>query len=117
MATLKKLGHEEIEHRAVVTWLKYKHIPVMHFNNTPRNAIDGARLKAMGLLKGTPDLFIPVPRSSFHGLFIEMKRRLGGFVSPDQARVIEMLNGLGYYAVVCHGSDDAIRTIEHYMRT
>lgn len=48
---------------------------VLHLNNNPRSAIDGARLNRMGLVKGAPDLLVCLPRGS--GLFIEVKAPKG----------------------------------------
>ena len=37
------------------------------------------------MLSGVPDLFLPVPKKGFHGLFIEMKSQQGR-VSVSQSR-------------------------------
>ena len=37
------------------------------------------------MLSGVPDLFLPVPRNNFHGLYIEMKNEKGR-VSVSQSR-------------------------------
>lgn len=37
----------------------------------------GRLLKLMGVKPGVPDLFLPVPRSRYHGLYIEMKTEVG----------------------------------------
>ena len=36
--------------------------------------VAGAKAKQSGMKKGFPDLFLPVARKGFHGLFIELKR-------------------------------------------
>jgi hypothetical protein len=77
--------------------------------------IRGAHMKAEGLKPGVPDICLPVPRDSFHGLFIELKRRMGGRVSPEQNDWLDRLNAQGYRATVAYGWDDARRIIESYL--
>jgi len=80
---------------------------------SPRN---GARMKAEGARKGSPDMFLSVGRSNAHGLFIEMNTAVGR-VSPEQ---LEMLTGLaarGYITVVARSSAEAISAIEIYLAT
>ena len=56
------------------------HIP----NGGSRSKAEAGRFKAEGVKAGVPDLFLPVPRGEYHGLFIELKRRQGGRVSDEQ---------------------------------
>lgn len=83
-------------------------------NGGYRNIIVATRLKAEGVRAGVPDLFLPVARQSFHGLFIEMKRR-GAKAQANQLERLRMLNADGYCAVICHGADEAIETIKLYL--
>jgi len=69
----------------------------------------------LGLRKGYPDIFLPVARKGYHGLYIELKRVKGGKVSPEQEWWLEKLTEQGYYAVVCKGADEAIKTIIDYL--
>lgn len=87
------------------------HIP----NGGLRNKVTAARMKMLGVKAGVPDLFLPVGRGNWFGLFIEMKRRKGGKLSPLQVDWIEALGRQGYKTVVCFGADAAITAIEDYL--
>lgn len=88
------------------------HVP----NEGKRSKANGARLKAEGLRAGVPDINLDVARGEFHGLRIEMKRRRGGRVSPEQAAWLEALREQGYAAVVAYGWEEAADAIEKYLR-
>lgn len=87
------------------------HIP----NGGSRNPIEAANLKRQGVKAGVPDVFLPVARHGCHGLFIEMKRAKGGVLSQFQKEYIEALMREGYRVAVCHGFEEAKRTIEEYL--
>lgn len=57
------------------------------------------------------------PSNGYHGLFIELKRRDGGKVSPAQQEWINRLNKARYLAVVCHGAKEAVEIIKRYLET
>lgn len=104
------------EQIAVVEYCDLKCIPVVHVTNEgKRSQAMGALLRRAGLRKGFPDLFIPVPNKDKHGLFIELKV---GKNKPttDQKIWLELLNKNGYLAKVCYGFNEAIETINSYMR-
>ena len=116
------LPTEEEEQTTFVQWLgvkklKFTAIPnstyTLSWNQKRKN-------KATGVRKGLPDLLIIIPentRSSNGGLiFIEMKRRKGGVVSPEQKEWIAALNGvMNVEAWVCRGADEAIKTMEKHI--
>ena len=54
---------------------------VLHIHNTPRSAIDGARLRKMGMVAGAPDLLVCLPHGK--GMFLEVKAPKGR-VEPEQ---------------------------------
>ena len=108
---------ESGEQEAVVQFCELMRIPVVHIpNEGKRRAAYAAQMKRMGLAKGFPDLFIPVARSGFHGLFIELKRDHGSKPTEPQRAWVEYLNRAGYRAAVCHGADAAMKEIENYFR-
>lgn len=107
---------EAQEQRTVVQWCDWMHVPVFHIpNGGYRHKHTAYQLKAQGVRPGVPDLCIPVPRGSYHGLFIEMKRRKGGSLSPTQREWIDTLRANGYRVEVCKGADEAIETLEEYL--
>lgn len=75
----------------------------------------GARMAEEGLRGGVPDLMLPVARGGFHGLFVELKRTVGGRVNPRQAAWHEMLREAGYQVVVARGAKEAIAEVERYL--
>ncbi len=72
-------------------------------------------MKAEGMRSGVPDLFLPVARKGYHGMFIELKRRRGGVVSKDQQQWLDDLREQGYHAIVCRGFDEAKEEIIKYL--
>ena len=103
-AELAKIGHPELE-------LLYA-TP----NGGSRNPIEARHLKEQGVKPGVPDIFLPVPKNGYHGLWIEMKRRKGGRVSEAQDWFIGKMNELGYKATVCKGWEEARETILEYLK-
>lgn len=85
------------------------HIP----NGGTRYKMEAVKLKREGVKAGVPDLFLPVPKNNFNGLFIEMKY---GRNKPTgkQKEWIERLNSQGYKAVVCWSCDEAIEVVKGY---
>lgn len=74
------------------------------------------KLKREGFVNGVAELFLMIPNSQYHGLFIGMKRAEGGTVSKKQHQFIENANERGYQAIVCKGFEHAKNTILEYMR-
>ena len=87
------------------------HIP----NGGWRSKPEAVRFKRIGVKPGVPDLFLPVARGGWHGLFIEMKRKDKGRVTADQKAWIEALEGQMYRAVVCYGSEEACDVLYKYL--
>ena len=86
------------------------HIP----NGGKRNIVTAKRLKAEGVKAGVPDLFLPVPRGGFHGLFIEMKAGKTKTTKKQDAWITD-LRQQGYKAVVCYGCEQAMKEIKEYL--
>lgn len=112
----KAIASEDQEQIKLVTWLvkqgiKFYAIP----NGGKRNLLEALKLKRMGVSAGTPDLCIPIPSGSYHGLYIELKREKGGRVSESQSEWLAFLREKGYYAQVAKGFEEAKEMIEHYF--
>lgn len=108
---------EADEQMAVVEWLDRKgydmafHIP----NGGFRLKSEAAKMKAMGVRPGVPDLFLPYPRGRYHGLFIEMKDVDGRKPTKAQREWLELLDAKGYQTAWAKGADMAIKMIERYL--
>lgn len=86
------------------------HIP----NGGNRDPIEAKHLKQQGVKAGVPDLFLPVARGKYHGLYIEMKTETG-HTSDEQEWWGEHLTAQGYAWQVCHGWQAAVSTLEWYL--
>lgn len=86
------------------------HVP----NGGTRNIREASNLKKQGVKAGVPDLFLPVAKHGYHGLFIELKYG-NNKATPKQREWIIELNKQGYYAIVCNGFEEAKSVIEKYI--
>lgn len=77
---------------------------------------EGVKLKRMGTQSGFPDIFIPLPTKTYHGLFIELKPRFGGTVTFDQKKWLDAMSMIGYKTAVCHGFDESVKEVENYLK-
>lgn len=108
---------ESSEQQAVIDYCGYCGIDIVHIpNEGKRSERYGAELKRLGMRKGFPDLFVPLARRGYHGLFIELKRDITRKPTNEQLWWIEKLNAAGYYATVCYGADAAIKEINKYLK-
>lgn len=85
-----------------------------------QRAIQMNNLKRAGLRVGIPDLNLDVPSLNvigitYHGLRIEMKRKLSGAVSLEQLTVIRHFQSSGYRVAIAFGFDQARAIIEEYL--
>lgn len=114
---------EEDEQIALFRWAAYEsgaypelrlmyHIP----NGGKRNKVIAAKFKRMGVKAGVPDIFLPVAKGGYHGLYIELKRTKGGSTSDNQDDWIDALREQGYRVDVCKGWEKAKETILEYIR-
>ena len=108
---------EDREQTLTVVYLAKRNIPYFSIGNGGfRNLKEAVKLKRTGTMPGIPDLMIPVARSSYHGLFLEMKRIRGGRISDSQAFWMAKLRSEGYRVEVCAGFDQAKLFIDEYFQ-
>lgn len=115
----------------VFNWAKYyeNRYEALKLLNASMNGVKlsstkaGARAKRQGLKAGFPDIFLPVAKDGFHGLFIELKtpackqlKIAKGVLSNAQKECIEALKNQGYKVEVCYGAHEAIDIIKGYIR-
>lgn len=120
-------GNEGDQQAAVMRWadeLKAEY-PALDTLNASLNGINLggtagqrartiAKAKREGMRVGYPDLFLPVARKGWHGLFIELKHRRNK-PTPEQIWWLDRLTENGYLATACWEAQDAINVISEYL--
>jgi VRR-NUC domain len=120
LALNKQNMPEHWEQCQLLNWLRSQPIKQLNRifaipNAGNRHPGYAAKMAQEGLTKGVPDLLLPVARGGYHGLFVEMKRRRGGKLSPEQKQKIADFSEEGYCCVVTKGYHQAIRSIVSYL--
>ncbi len=122
------VASETQEQQALVKWLRLHPVLKDFFckndNEGKRTPQQGANLKRSGLRPGVSDIFIYYPSTSFHGLWIEMKRNKkytkSEMNTPSwkaQELFIETVKSVGYEGKICYGWQDSVEIIERYLRS
>lgn len=122
----EQIPTEHMEQRTVVEWARMQGRNTSRYpglallfaipNGGGRTTAEAGMLFAEGVLKGVPDLFLPVPIGPYGGLFIEMKRTKKAKVSKEQRNMIAALEAQGYAVEVCYGAEEAIEAIMRYYQ-
>ena len=117
------MKHIESAHQAqVIEWSKwayktgkYPMLNMLHcsLNGVKLSGTQAKVAKGQGMLSGVPDLFLPVPKNGYHGLFIEMKSEKGR-VTENQHWFLTNAESVGYKTVICYSAKEAISAIEAY---
>ena len=113
---------ESAQQAQVVEWSrwayktgKYPMLNMLHcsLNGVKLSGTQARIAKGQGMLSGVPDLFLPVPKNGYHGLFIEMKSEKGR-VTENQHWFLTNAESLGYKTAVCYSAKEAISAIQAY---
>lgn len=105
---------EYVEGLKFVAWMKaqgllFSHLPLSTWSPSWSQKIKN---KAQGVMPGVPDYIVLTGKKV---IFIELKRRKGYKVSPQQITWLERLNSLGNPAKLCRGADEAIEFVKEHM--
>lgn len=84
------------------------------------DAIRGARAKAEGVRAGVPDVFLPVRKRNYAGLYVELKQQKyrtakDGGLKKEQIYWIDYLRNAGYRVEVAYGWREAAQHIQNYL--
>lgn len=113
---------EKQDHISLVHWARMHPLIkdiFLHINNEGRRSPQYALLlRRLGMVAGVSDFFLPLPTLSrdYCGLWLELKRSKGAHLSDKQKWWLDTMNDNGYYAVDAYGLDNAIATIEWYLK-
>lgn len=118
--TKRNAQPEAIEQAKVIAWARanernYPYLQLLHcsLNGVKMTKAQAGRAIAQGMLSGVPDLFLPVPKNGYHGLFIEMKYG-SNKVTENQEKFLQNAANVGYAVSVCYSANEAIKRIEDY---
>lgn len=112
----KTVPTEDQEQIMLATWMTKQGIRFYAIpNGGSRNLIEAIKFKRCGVMPGVPDICVPIPSGSYHGLYLELKRVKGGKVSDNQKYWLEFLREKAYYAEVAAGFDEAKEIILYYL--
>jgi len=105
---------EHSEQVGFINWFRVQYPRVLIFaipNGEKRSISVAKRLKAEGVVRGIPDLYIPE-----WNVWVEMKRVTGGRLSPDQKGIITYLENIGHKVIVGKGAGDASKQVLEYLK-
>lgn len=121
----KKTRNNDGEHReqvALMNWAKSKEAEFPDLRWLYSNANGGKRsigcavkMKAEGTKRGVFDLFLPLPRAGFHGLYIEMKYGKNE-LSDEQVEFKHFIWSHNYCNGVFWNWSDASKFILDYLK-
>jgi hypothetical protein len=96
------IASERAEQAALFAWLATAAPPGLWFGAIPGG--DGRETRAPGYVAGTPDVLLVWQGRP---VFVEMKRRRGGVLSPEQILAHQHITLAGGVVIVAYGWEDA----------
>ena len=112
---------EDTEQETVVQWARmmsgrWPELGLLHHipNGGSRNKKEAVKRKRMGVLAGVADLHLPVSRSGYHSIYIEMKFD-DGRLSKSQKEFLKAASYERNYCIVCYSAADAIEILDKYI--
>jgi len=112
---------EHDEQRKLFQWAAYRtgvypELALMFAipNGGHRHKAVAAKLKAEGVKRGVPDMFLAVRRGDYAGLFLELKHGRNK-ATPEQRQWIDRLTAQGYRALVVREFEGARAAIIEYL--
>lgn len=121
LTCLSDMIHEESKIQQVcVKWFRLQYPQLAELliaipNGGARRRIEGAIMKAEGVMKGASDLVLFFPAKHFHGLCIEMKTPKGK-QQPSQKKWQQKVEWAGFKYIICRSFDDFMSEINAYLR-
>jgi hypothetical protein len=115
------MRHEESKMQQLcVKWFRMQYPQLAELliaipNGGARKRIEGAIMKAEGVMKGAADLALFFPSKNYHALFIEMKTPKGR-QQPSQKYWQRKVEWAGYKYVICRSFEDFMEQINAYLR-
>lgn len=109
--SINRTPFEHDEQASLVLWMGMRGIRFFAVPNGARVRPGTAKkLQQEGMLSGAPDLVIidPPPSMPHCHVVVEMKRRKGGTLSPEQKQVHEIMRHGRWHVVVARGAEDGI---------
>lgn len=111
-----KLPSESKEQIAVVIHLRDRGFFVYHIpNGMKTDAKTAARFKREGMMPGIPDLQVVLGNKQV--IWIELKRRKGGVVSPAQKEVHAELEKRGHIVILAKGAKEAVEQFNQVLES
>ena len=127
---MKKLFESTI-HKQICDYIRLQYPDVMFVTDLSGIKLtigQAVKLKSLRSTRAWPDLFIAQPNSTYHGMFLEIKRDVSQIYRKDgslkaniqhvreQNDVLSELCDRRYYAVFACGFDEAKLLIDKYMK-
>ena len=116
---------KQSEHQQQVQLMKWANVMTHNYpelkwlfaipNGGARDIRVAVKLKAEGVKSGVWDLFLPVARGKYHGLFIEMKFGKNKLTN-NQIRFCDFITQQRYCSAVAYTWNEAADYIEKYLK-